>query len=175
MKDLSLHVLDIAENAVAAGAKKVDIRVSENQEEDLLTIEIADDGKGMDEETVRKAADPFFTTKERGKVGLGLSLLSQAARECDGRFEIESARDHGTAVRATFVRSHIDRKPLGDMSQTLAALVAGHPDVRFTYMYRSDDTHYSLDTDGMDSDGLGAAGKSLEARPISRHLDDEKR
>jgi len=147
VEDLSLHVLDIAENAVAAGATKVDIRVTEDEKENLLTIEIADDGKGMDREAVKKATDPFFTTRKGGRVGLGLSLLSQAARECDGQFEITSQAERGTAVRAAFKRSHIDRKPLGDMAQTLATLTAGHPQVRFTYAYRSGVVAYSLDTD----------------------------
>jgi len=148
VEDFSLHILDIAENAVAAGARKVDIRITEDEDRDLMTIEIVDDGKGMDEEAVKKATDPFFTTKKRGRVGLGLPLLSQAARECDGQFEIKSrpGRERGTAVKATFKRCHIDRKPLGDMAQTLATLVAGHPEVRFTYAYRKGETEYSLDT-----------------------------
>jgi anti-sigma regulatory factor (Ser/Thr protein kinase) len=146
VEDLSLHVLDIAENAVAAGARKVDIRVTEDEEKDRLTIEIEDDGKGMDEETLKKAKDPFFTTKERGKVGLGLSLLSQAARECEGEFEVRSEIGRGTVVKATFRSSHIDLKPLGDMSQTLGALIAGHSKVRFTYKYRKGATEYSVDT-----------------------------
>jgi len=154
MEDLSLHVLDIAENAVAAGAQKVDIRIAEDEKNDLLTIEIEDDGSGMDEETLRKATDPFFTTKKGRKVGLGLSLLSQAAKECDGKLEIESQPGQGAIVKATFRRSHVDRKPLGDMAQTLSALIAGHPGVRFTYAYRKGKTKQYVDTAEMWADGF---------------------
>ncbi len=149
MEDLSLHVLDIAENSVAAGARRVDIRITEDEDQDLLRIEIMDDGEGMDPEAVKKATDPFFTTKKAGRVGLGLSLLSQATRECEGQFAIQSQAERGTTVTATFKRSHVDRKPLGDMAQTLATLVAGHPEVRFTYAYRKGETKYSLDTADM--------------------------
>lgn len=150
MEDLSLHVLDIVENAVAAGARKVDIRISEDERQDLLTIAIADDGKGMDPEALKKATDPFFTTKKTGRVGLGLALLSQASKEADGQLEISSKVQGGTTVKATFRRSHIDRKPLGDMAQTLASLVAGHPEVRFIYAYRSGETECFLDTARME-------------------------
>lgn len=160
MEDLSLHVLDIAENAVAAGASKVDIRVTDDEKRKLLTIEIEDDGKGMDEQTVRKATGPFFTTREGGKVGLGLSLLSQAAKECEGDFEITSEARRGTVVRATFKTNHIDIKPLGDMAQTLEALIAGHPGIRFTYAYRRGEKRYLLDT--AEIEGGGALSKEME-------------
>jgi signal transduction histidine kinase len=153
VEDLSLHVLDIAQNAVAAGASRIDIRVTDDEKKDVVTIEISDDGKGMDPEAMKKATDPFYTTKKGWKVGLGLSLLAQAARECDGQLEVESAAECGTSVKATFRRSHIDRKPFGDMAQTLTALVAGHPQVRFTYTYRDGETEYSLDTAHMGNQG----------------------
>lgn len=115
MEDFSLHILDIAENAVAAGARKVDIRITEDEDRDLMTIEIVDDGKGMSQEALKKATDPFFTTKKRGKVGLGLPLLSQAARECDGQLEIKSRfasflkRREGAAAGARWQKALLDR------------------------------------------------------------------
>ncbi len=154
MEDLSLHVLDIAENAVAAGAKRVDIRIVEDEKRDLLIIEVQDDGRGMDEQEMKRAMDPFFTTKQRKRIGLGLSLLSQAARECDGHLDVKSQAGKGTLIKATFKRSHIDRKPLGDMPQTLSALIAGHPGVRFTYSYRKGETEHSLDTAEMWTDAF---------------------
>lgn len=146
MEDLSLHVLDVVENAVAAGANRVDIRVMEDEKKNLLTIEIEDDGKGMDEQELKRATDPFYTTKERKRVGLGLSLLSQAAAEADGKLDVKSEAGRGTLIKATFKRSHIDRKPWGDMAQTLSALIAGHPGVRFTYTYCKGETRSFLDT-----------------------------
>jgi anti-sigma regulatory factor (Ser/Thr protein kinase) len=154
VEDLSLHVLDIAENAVAAGATRIDILITEDEKENVLLIEIKDDGKGMDEEELNRAMDPFYTTKRGKRVGLGLSFLSQAAREAEGRLDVESQPGRGTLVRATFKRSHIDRKPLGDMAQTLSALIAGYPGVRFTYAYRKGKTEHRLDTAEMWTNGF---------------------
>ena len=136
MKDLSLHVLDIAENSIRAEAERIEIRVVEDVENDVLTLQINDDGKGMDPEALRRAADPFFTGKPGRRFGLGLAMLAQASREADGQFEISSTPEAGTRVTATFRHSHPDRKPLGDMAATLATLVAGNPGVDFLYEHR---------------------------------------
>jgi hypothetical protein len=114
VKDLSLHILDIAENSIEAGALRVHIEVEEDVEGDRLVIEIGDDGRGMDAEMVRRAADPFITTRRERSVGFGLPLLSEAARRS----------------------GHIDRQPLGDMAKTLMALIAGHPEIEFFYRHR---------------------------------------
>ncbi|MDO9123642.1 MAG: ATP-binding protein, partial [Deltaproteobacteria bacterium] len=129
MEDLSLHILDIVENAIAAKARRIEVSVVEEPGEDRLTIEIKDDGFGMDEAVRQKAVDPFFTTRTSRRVGLGLSLLAQAAQEAGGKLEIESRPEDGTKVRATFQYGHIDRKPLGSMTETIAMLVLGNPDV----------------------------------------------
>jgi hypothetical protein len=112
----------------------------------LLTIEIKDNGQGIDEETIKKIDDPFFTTRTTRKVGLGLPLLSQAARESGGNIEVESKVGRGTKVKATFGYSHIDRKPLGDMGTTLATLIAGNPEVDFRYEYKKDELEDLVDT-----------------------------
>ena len=98
MEDLSLHILDIAENSIAAEAKRIEIRIEEDQAKDVLAIEIKDDGNGMDEEMRRKVLDPFFTTRTTRKVGLGLPLLAQASRESEGTIEIDSKPGQGTTV-----------------------------------------------------------------------------
>lgn len=133
MKDLSLHVLDIAENSVRAEATRIEIRVIEDLDKDVLTLEIQDDGKGMPPELASRSADPFFTTKPGRKFGLGLALLAQASREAEGRFEMDSAPGRGSRIRATFRHSHPDRKPLGDIATTLEVLVASNPGVDFLY------------------------------------------
>ena len=137
MEDLSLHILDIVENSLRSEAKLIKILVAEDVERDLLTLEITDNGRGMDPEKWARAADPFFTTKPGRRIGLGLALLAQAAREAGGDFHISSLPDAGTTVRATFRRSHPDRKPLGDLSATLQTLVMGHPGVDFVCEQRS--------------------------------------
>ncbi len=146
MEDLSLHILDIVENSLAAKATRVEIRVVENPEEDLLTIEVADNGEGMDEEARQKATDPFVTSRTTRRVGLGLPLLAEAARSSGGNMTIRSGVGKGTAVKATFQYSHIDRKPWGSMVETLVTLIVGNPDVDFFYQHRRKEFEYSLDT-----------------------------
>ncbi|MHC4243943.1 MAG: ATP-binding protein, partial [Planctomycetota bacterium] len=108
MEDLSLHILDIAENSINGSARTIEIIIDEDRDKDLLTIEIKDDGKGMDQKTLKKALDPFFTTRKTRRVGLGLSFLAQAAEESGGKIELKSIPDEGTTVRATFRLSHPD-------------------------------------------------------------------
>ena len=146
MEDLSLHILDIVENSIRAKASRIEIKVIEDSGKDLLTIEIKDNGDGMDEETVKKVIDPFFTTKSTRKVGLGLPMLRQTARESGGDVEIESKVGRGTRVKATLVYSHIDRKPLGNMGKTLTTLIVGNPEVDLIYEHKRDGATYRLDT-----------------------------
>jgi len=146
MEDLSLHILDIAENSISSSAKRIEIRIDEDPAKDSLAIEIADDGKGMDEQTLRKARDPFFTTRTTRKVGLGLSLLAQATRECAGTIEVNSTPGRGTTVRAAFHPSHPDCKPMGDIYETMRTLVAGHPEIDFLFEHKSNGSVYRFDT-----------------------------
>jgi nitrogen fixation/metabolism regulation signal transduction histidine kinase len=134
MEDLSLHVLDIAENAIMAEASKIELYITDDLKKGIQTIEIIDNGKGMDRATLKKALDPFFTTRNK-KTGLGIPLFAQAAKEAGGNLEIESTSNRGTKVKATFKLNHIDKKPLGDMEETVRVLKASHPEVVFTYKY----------------------------------------
>jgi anti-sigma regulatory factor (Ser/Thr protein kinase) len=135
LEDLSLHILDIVENAVAARAKRIEILVVEEPGKNRLTIEIRDDGIGMDKEMSQKATDPFFTTRSSRRVGLGLSFLAQAAQEADGSLRVESELGKGTRVIASFQYDHIDRKPLGSMVETVMTLLFGNPDLEIFYMH----------------------------------------
>ncbi len=141
-----MHILDLAENSIRALAQTISIRIEENTKKDWLIMEIEDDGKGMDEETVKKVLDPFFTTKAARRVGLGLPLLKQAARETGGKLEISSKVGKKTRVRATFRYSHPDRKPLGDIRETLLSLAAGHPQIHFVYEHKKGNTTYQWDS-----------------------------
>ena len=146
MEDLSLHILDVVGNSLRSGAKLVEISVIEDMDQDLLTLEIKDDGQGMDPETCARATDPFFTTKPGRRIGLGLALLAQAAREGGGGFDLSSQPGGGTCVRATFRHGHPDRRPLGNIAETLHTLVAGHPEVDFVYEHRMGAEIARLDT-----------------------------
>ncbi len=146
MKDLSLHILDIVENSVAASASQIEIRISEDKKKDLFSVEIIDNGAGMDKKTQQKALDPFYTTKTVRRFGFGLSLLSEAAKAANGNFSMQSEKGEGTKIKADFQYSHIDRKPLGDMGQTIITLVIGNPEIDLIYMHKKNNHKYSFDT-----------------------------
>ncbi len=146
MEDLSLHILDLVQNSVRAEAKLIEISLAGDQAEDLLTLEIRDDGKGMDSETCARAADPFFTTKSGRRIGMGLALLAQAAREAEGDFQVASRPLAGTLVTASFRRSHPDCKPLGDIAETLETMVTAYRGVDFVYEQREDAEVTRFDT-----------------------------
>jgi anti-sigma regulatory factor (Ser/Thr protein kinase) len=147
MEDLSLHILDIAENSIDAGATRVEIMLEEDTVKDVLSMEVRDNGRGMDEKMLAMVTDPFFTTKTVRSVGLGLPFLKQASEECEGHFSIASEKGKGTTISVSFRRSHIDRKPLGDMGATLMVLIAGNPSIDFVFHYRKDAYHYRLETE----------------------------
>ena len=155
MPEISLNVLDVAENCVRAGAENVTIDIQSDIDGNTLTIVINDDGCGMDEETLEKVTDPFYTTRTTRKVGLGVSFFKQAAELTGGSFTITSrtGEDSGTTVRAVFVLDSIDRMPLGDMSSTMHTLITMHEDIRWVYRFEvhrkghsADEMSFALDT-----------------------------
>lgn len=137
MEDLSLHILDVVENSIRAGASEVNVRLTENRAADLLTLEIGDDGKGMDEATAKRCVDPFYTTKSGKQVGLGLPFLSQSAEEAGGELVVKTAKGKGTKIIATYRLSHIDRRPLGDLDGTIRCLRETHPEIKFFHEFVS--------------------------------------
>lgn len=147
MQDLSLHILDIVENSITAGATLVKVAISENMKSDSLVIRIEDNGCGMDKERLKKALDPFYTTSKSRRVGLGLSMFAQATKEAGGDFKIKSRIGKGTIVTATFSYAHIDRKPIGNMVETLIALIATNGlNVDFYYKHKKNGRSYVFDT-----------------------------
>ena len=146
MRELSLNVLDIAQNSIAAGAALTEITVQEDTADDRIVITVKDNGRGMTPEQVRKVSDPFYTTRTTRKVGMGIPLFRMAADMAGGGLSIASAPGKGTTVTATFVRSHIDRMPLGDMTGTVVALIRMNPDRDFRYVRRYNDREFALDT-----------------------------
>jgi len=144
--ELSLHILDILENAVEAGATRVELRIEEDLAADRLTIEVVDNGRGMDEGTLARVLDPFFTTRQTRHVGLGLPLLAAAADRCEGALHVESHVGEGTHVAATFRHSHIDRAPLGDVRGALLAFLMSERPVDLHYLHRVDARTFEFDT-----------------------------
>jgi anti-sigma regulatory factor (Ser/Thr protein kinase) len=145
VEDISLHILDIAENAVRADAKTITIIILRDAEHDLLRVEVTDDGRGMDAGMLAKVRDPFFTTKHK-KTGLGIPLLSQAAEQAGGKLTVDSAPGKGTKVAVTFRWDHVDRPAIGSMADTVLTLIAGHSDLDVVYEAREGDKVFRLDT-----------------------------
>ena len=146
MKELSLHILDIAKNSVKAKADCIKITVDEEEEKNLLTIEIEDNGCGMSEEFLKTVKDPFSTTRTTRKVGMGISLFEAAANQCGGRLDIFSEKGKGTKVCVYFEYNHIDRAPLGDMAGTIVTLISGSPEINFIYTHTKNGQTFKMDT-----------------------------
>jgi anti-sigma regulatory factor (Ser/Thr protein kinase) len=135
MKEIVLHLLDLAENSVSAGARTIQIDVHEDLDTDRLTVSLADDGRGMDPETVKKVTDPFYTGRTTRNVGLGIPLLKEAAEACNGEMTVQSQVGVGTQIEVTFQHSHIDRMPLGDLAETFRELTVAHPEIHWVDRY----------------------------------------
>ncbi len=150
MKELSLNILDIAENSVKAGATLTEITIEEIGE--ILTLTIRDDGCGMTEEVLNSVTNPFYTTRTTRKVGMGIPLLKLACEMTGGSLNITShhkdshPENHGTTVRAVFNKNHIDFTPLGDVTESIVTLIQGHPDTDFLFLHKKGEKEISLDT-----------------------------
>lgn len=151
MKELSLNILDIAENSVKAGATLAQILITETNE--TLTLTFKDDGCGMNEETVKTVTNPFYTTRTTRKVGMGLPFLKMQAELTGGDLKVHSKwqqehpNDHGTVVEAVFYKNHLDFTPLGDVTESICTLIQGHPDTDFLFLHKMpNEVEISLDT-----------------------------
>ena len=139
MREIALHLLDIAENSVAAEGKNISVHVHEDLRQDRLLASVIDDGRGMDAATAQQVQDPFYTTRTTRSVGLGIPLLKLAAEQAEGTFSLQSEPGKGAWVEAEFRHSHIDRMPLGDLSSTFLTLLVSHPQIDWTFLYRVTD------------------------------------
>ena len=159
MKDLSMHIMDIAQNSISAGAGTIEVEISENRNTDLYRIVISDNGKGMTAEYAAKVTDPYVTGRTTRKVGLGLPLLKQNAERTGGSLEIKSEPDKGTRVTAFFSLNNIDRPPLGDIAGTMVLLAAANLKIRFIYRHITEKDTFTFDTREVNA--------MLEGMPIS--------
>lgn len=145
MKELSLHLLDIAQNSVTAGATEATLSLIE--ENGSLTMQVADNGRGMTPEFLSRVLDPFTTTRTTRKVGLGLPLLQLAAEQTGGNLRLESAPGVGTTTTALFHLGHIDCPPLGDIPGTLALFLQGIPEhLEIRFLHQTPRGSFELDT-----------------------------
>lgn len=141
-----MHLLDLIENALEAGASVLDVEIVEDTVENRLVMSVKDNGRGMDTEMVARLEDPFFTTRTTRDVGLGIPLLKAAARRCNGDLKVTSSTSGGTQVVTEFQHDHIDRAPLGDLKTTLLSILLSTPASDLTYCHRVNDREFRFDT-----------------------------
>jgi hypothetical protein len=154
LRELSLHLLDIAENSIAAGAAVIRIFVEEDTKQDKLHLLVEDNGKGMDPELLARVTDPFVTSRTTRKVGLGIPLLKEAAEACNGSLQIWSEVGKGTRIEIDFQLSHIDRMPLGNLADTYRTLVVSEPRIDWLLGYRQGEYEFTYDQKQV-REGLG--------------------
>lgn len=147
MIEISLHLLDIVQNSIKAGAKNIYINIFEDTKQNVLKMTVRDDGCGMSKELIKKVADPFANLNQTRTAGLGLSLLKTSCVECGGKFEIESEKGIGTTVTAEYVYDSVDRQPLGDMAFTVTSLLLCNLDTRFVYAHTFNHKSFEFDSD----------------------------
>ena len=149
MRELSLNIMDIAQNSVRAEATQITIRCAEDTKAKTLTLEVEDNGKGMTEEQIACVTDPFFTTRTTRKVGLGVPLFKMAAEQTGGNFRIASTVGEGTLTAAVFCTDSVDMTPLGDINATVSLLINSNPDMDIVFERRVDERSFLLDTKQM--------------------------
>lgn len=140
-----MHLVDIAQNALAAGASEVAITAAWDRQ-NRFTLRVADNGGGMDEATAQNAEDPFYTSRKTRSVGLGLPLLRMAAEQTGGQFRLSSAPGKGTQVEAVFCEDHIDCAPLGDIGEAVAELMQCNPETRFLFTAETPKNRFVVDS-----------------------------
>jgi hypothetical protein len=176
MRELSLHLLDLARNSVEAGATIVELDITEDPPTGVFSFELRDNGRGMDEATLARAADPFFTSRTTRRVGMGLALMRAACERCGGGLEVASEPGAGTVVRGRLLASHLDCPPLGDMGAVAQSMACEAEAVSFLYRHRVGDAIFLLDTGNLESK-LGSRCCS-DARALCRlreHVNQELR
>lgn len=145
MKDLSMHLMDIAQNAIRAKATEVKIEIEDQGDQRRICIE--DNGKGMDEVLLSKVTDPFCTSRTTRKVGLGIPLIKQNAEQTGGRFRIASTLGKGTTLEAVFMYKHWDCPPWGELAATVAMLMSGNPELNIIFSYSREEESFTLSTE----------------------------
>ncbi len=131
MRDISLHVMDIMQNSVRAGATKIGLSISADVSKDMLYVTISDNGCGMSEDFIQKVISPFTTTRTTRSIGLGIPMFKLSGEICGGCFSIKSKEGVGTEITAGYGISNIDRIPLGDIGDTVTGTILSHPDLEY--------------------------------------------
>lgn len=177
MKEIALHILDISENGITAGASSIYISVSLEGEGEVMKIKVEDNGKGISEEALRKVKDPFYTSRTSRKVGLGLPLLTQHAQMAGGELEILSEPGKGTVVEASFLNHHPDRQPLGDLEGCWILQVTSNPDIEWGLKLESPAGEFDITTaeirSAMEIETISGSELGAQLRRMLRNNIDE--
>lgn len=157
MDELMLHLVDLAMNSVAAGARTVRFGIHEDPAADRLTLYVADNGRGMSAGLVAQVGTGYATTRTKaaGWPGFGLALLRGTTELVGGRFRLLSRPGVGTLVVARMPWSHPDRPPVGRVADSLESLLYGCADVDFCWTHR-----------------VGSRSVRLDTRPVRREVGD---
>jgi hypothetical protein len=145
MKDLSLHILDIVQNSIRANAGRISVGLNIG-DDNFLTLVVNDDGSGMNIEQAARVKDPFFSTRTTRKIGLGVPLLLQKAEQCGGSLSVSSAPGNGMEVRASFLTTHPDCPPMGDIPECAWMLMVSNPDKRLIFNFISASEEWDWDS-----------------------------
>jgi anti-sigma regulatory factor (Ser/Thr protein kinase) len=170
MKDLALHILDIAQNSIAAGATLTEVAIDENLPGNQIGITIRDNGKGIPPEMLAQVTDPYVTSRTTRKVGMGLPLFRQNAEQSGGWLKVESEIGKGTEVKATFMANHIDLQPWGDISGVIILLITANPQLDFLYIHRSKTGEYTFDTREIKTELDGVSIDEPEVRKFLKEM-----
>ena len=168
MREIALHMADIAENSLAAGAARIKLSVMIDRAADRLTTAVEDNGRGMDADTLSRCTDPFMTTRTARRVGLGIALFKLSAEQSGGSFTIRSEQGRGTRAEAAYIISGIDRAPLG----SIAALIAANPETDFTLEYAADGKAFAFATDTTPYNDRTPAFAAAAKKEIQQRIDE---
>ena len=146
MKEISMHILDIVMNSINAKATSIEVCIEDSKKLNRLEISIKDNGVGMNSEIAKKVEDPFFTTRTTRKVGLGIPMLKESCERCNGSFNIQSKVGEGTLIKCTYERNNIDRAPLGNMGDTIMAIIGSLESCELLYRHITDGGTFVLNT-----------------------------
>ena len=172
MREIALHMADIAENSLAAGAARIKLSVTIDRAADRLMTAVEDNGRGMDADTLYRCADPFMTTRTARRVGLGIALFKLSAEQSGGSFTIRSEQGRGTRAEAAYIISGIDRAPLGSIAETMAALIAANPETDFTLEYAADGKAFAFATDTIPYNDRTPAFAAAAKKEIQQRIDE---
>ncbi|SMC83485.1 ATP-binding protein [Sporomusa malonica] len=144
MREISLHILDLVQNSIEAGATSVTLEISECLVDDEMTIKVSDNGRGMNEQLRQLVIDPFITTRTTRRIGLGLPLMDMSTKRCGGYLKIDSTPGKGTVVQAMYKHSHFDRPPIGNLVETIKSILVANSELHFLYHHTVNDKFFSV-------------------------------